>query len=81
MEDQFNVGEVTRVDVNEVKLRLAQAQLECGEITEANFCSQAVPLARSVYEGVVEEYRVGQRTAGDLADAAARLDTFLRRCR
>lgn len=78
--DRFQVGEVTRTDVNEAIIDLADIQLECavitrGDLTQAgSYCSQAYVDASEQYlAGIVEEQRFGSRTVQAVKAAKVRI--------
>lgn len=66
IEDRFNVGEVTRTDVNKAKLNVLQLRFDCREILIGDYCTQAPAIAEELARGVREEANAGQATTLDV---------------
>lgn len=60
-EDQFAVGEVTTIEVNQARLSLLNTQFNCRSILFSDYCKLAVPTAQNILTSTVEEERLGRR--------------------
>jgi hypothetical protein len=76
VEDRFNVGEVTRVDVLSAELSLLEIKLACASIvrgdvlTVGSYCEKAnLDKARDYVIGMKEEASIGQRTTAEVQRA------------
>lgn len=60
-EEQFAVGEVTKIEVNQARLTLLNTQFNCRSILFGEYCKLAIPTAQDILTSVVEEERLGRR--------------------
>lgn len=67
--DRFNVGEVTRTDVELAHKYLLDMQYFAGDLDKAAYCSAATDAQNLVLQGMEEEARVGQRTVEEVLQA------------
>lgn len=71
--ERFNVGEVTRADVDQTELDLLDTELECASITRDQYCLPAnLQKVENLVQSVKEEISVGQRDAKDLREVQQR---------
>ena len=66
----FNMGEITRTDVDKAKVKLHKALFfRCQSITKAEYCKVALPLHADIVTGAAELVAIGQYTEDDYDEA------------
>lgn len=79
--ERFNVGEVTRAEVNQAELDLLDTELECASITRDQYCLPVnLQKVDNLVQAVKEEISVGQRDAKDLREVQQRQQAMQEIC-
>ncbi len=59
IQDRFNVGEVTRTDVQQAEADLPDVRFECRDVSFADYCQKVPALYTEIVKGRQQEAQVG----------------------